>query len=207
MTADVIAPAGAPAGARPKATKGNPPLKVLVVSTSLVPGRRFPAPVTFANALVEQGMSVMFAAEVGPLRNDLSRAVHYVLVDNAEDAPVKTAHELSRLIRHHRPDVMHAHGARCAVVAALGIKACRSKCARVMTHYSPGLLRLPNWIKGPLLRHSADRYFAANEDLVQELEGLGVAVDRIRLEPIDDRHAAGLARASIAAYRELVGKA
>jgi hypothetical protein len=206
MTADVIAPTGAPAGARPKATKEKSPLKILVVSTSLIPGRRFPAPVTFANALVEQGMSVMFAAEVGPLRNDLSRAVHYLLVDNAEDAPVKTAHELSRLIRHHEPDVVHAHGVRCAVVAALGVKACRSKCARVMTHYSPGLLRFPNWIKGPLLRRTADRYFAGNEDLVQELEGLGVAADRIRLEPLDDRHAAGLARASIAAYRELVGK-
>jgi len=32
-----------------------------------------------------------------------------------------------------------------------------------------------------------------------------VAEDRIRLESIEDRHAAGFARASIAVYRELAG--
>jgi hypothetical protein len=207
MTPDVIVPTGTSTGARPKAARHDSPLKILIVSTSLVPGRRFPAPTTFANALVEQGMSVMFAAEVGTLRNELSRAVHYLRVDNAEDAPVKTAHELSRLIHHHEPDVVHAHGVRCAVVTALAVKACREKCARVMTLYSPALLRFPDWIKGPIVRHSADRFFAPSVELVQELKDLGVAEDRIRLESIEDRHAAGFARASIAVYRELVGAA
>jgi Glycosyltransferase Family 4 len=205
MSRDVIAPTGSASGARSRAAKHNPPLKILVVSTSLIPGRRFPAPVTFVNALAEQGMTVMFAAEVGPLRNHLTRAVHYLLVDTAEDAPIKTAHELSGLIRHHHPDVVHAHGVRCAMVAALAVKACRAQCGRVMTVYSPGLLRFPNWIKGPMLRRAADRYLAANEELAQELEELGVPAERIRLEPIDDRHAAGLARASIAIYRQLAG--
>lgn len=204
MSPDVIAPTGTTAGARPKAGKHDSLPKILIVSTSLLPGRRFPAPVTFANALVEQGMSVMLAAEVGPLRNDLSRAVHYFLIDNAEDAPVKTAHELSRIIRHYQPDVVHAHGVRCALVSALAIKACRARCARVMTVYSPGLLRFPDWIKGPVLRKAADRFLAANEVLATELESLGIAEDRIRIEPIDDRHAAGFARASIAVYRQLV---
>jgi hypothetical protein len=205
MSPDVIAPTGKAAGARPKAAKHDPPLKILVVSTSLIPGQRFPAPVTFANALVEQGMSVMFAAEVGTQRTELSRAVHYLLVDNAEEAPIKTAHELSVLIRHHQPDIVHAHGARCAVVSTLAVKASRARCARVMTHYTPGLKRFPNWIKGPVLRHAADRYFAASEELVAELEGLGIAGDRIRMESIDDRHAGGFARASIAIYRQLTG--
>ena len=98
--------------------------------------------------------------------------MHYVSVDNAEGAPVKTAHELSGLIRHHQPDVVHAHGVRCAVVTALAVKACRVKCGRVMTAYSPVLLRFPDWIKGPIIRRAADRYFAANEALARELEAL-----------------------------------
>jgi len=204
MSPDVIVPTGPSAGARPKAARHDSPLKILVVSTTLAPGRRFPAPITFANALVEQGMSVMLAAEVGTLRNDLSRAVHYLLVDNAEDAPVKTAHELSRIIRHHQPDVVHAHGVRCAVVSALAVKACRARCARIMTVYSPGLLRFPDWIKGPVIRKAADRFLADNDVLATELESLGIEGDRIRIEPVDDRHAAGFARASIAIYRQLV---
>jgi hypothetical protein len=185
--------------------KHDPSLRVLLVCTTLVPGRRFPAPVEFANALVEEGMSVLFAAAIGPMRTGLSRAVGYLLVDDAEEAPVKTAHELSRLVHHHQPDIVHAHGARCAVVSALAIRACRAKCARVMTHYSPGLRRFPNWIKGPVLRHCADRYFAGSEALATELEGLGVAADRIRLEPINESHASQFARDSIAVYRDLVG--
>jgi hypothetical protein len=185
--------------------KRDPPLKILVVTATLVPGRAFPAPVEFANALVTEGMSVMLAAAVGPLRTGLSRTVGYLLVDDAEQAPVKTAHELSRLVHHHQPDVVHAHGARCAVVSAVAIKACRAKCARVMTLYSPGLQRIPRWIKGPILRHCADRYFAASEALAGELESLGVSAERIRLEPVDERHASQFAHESVAVYRDIVG--
>jgi hypothetical protein len=185
--------------------KRDPPLKVLVVTASLVPGRRCPAPVEFANALVAEGMSVMFAAAVGPLRTGLSRMVGYLLVDDAEEAPVKTAHELSRLVRHHQPDVVHAHGARCAVVSAVAVKASRTKCVRVMTFYSLGLLRFPRWIKGPVLRHCADLYFAANEEIAGDLEGLGVPRERIRVEPVDEQHASQFAHDSVAAYRDLVG--
>jgi len=188
-----------------KSAQQSPPLKVLIVSASLEPGRRFPPPVDFANALVEQGMSVLFAAAVGPLRKGLSRAVGYLLIDDAESAPVKTAHELMRLIHHHKPDVVHAHGARCAMVTALAAKACRSKCARVMTHYSPGLKRFPRWVKSPVLRHVADHYFAACDALALELEGLGIAEDRIRVESIDDRNASKFALDSITVYQELVG--
>jgi hypothetical protein len=183
----------------------DPPLKILVVSASLVPGRRCPAPVEFANALAAEGMSVMFAAAVGPLRTGLARTVNYLLVDDAEEAPVKAAHELSRLVHQHQPDVVHAHGARCAVVTAVAIKASRSKCARVMTLYSPGLRRFPRWIKGPVLRRCADIYFTADADLAGELEGLGVARERIRLRPVDEQHAAQFAHDSVAVYRDLVG--
>lgn len=188
-----------------KSAPPSPPLKVLIVSTSLESGRRFPPPVDFANALVEQGMSVLFAAAVGPLRKGFSRTVGYLLIDDAENAPVKTAHELMRLIHHHKPDVVHAHGARCAVVSALAVKAGRSRCARVMTHYSPGLKRFPRWVKSPVLRHVADRYFAASDILALELEGLGIAEDRIRVESLDDRNASKFALDSITVYQELVG--
>jgi hypothetical protein len=127
------------------------------------------------------------------------------LIDNAESAPVKTAHELMRLIHHHKPDVVHAHGARCAMVTALAAKASRAKCARVMTHYSPGLKRLPRFVKSPVLRHVADRYFAASDALALELESLGIAGNRIRVESIDERHASKFASDSIAVYQELVG--
>lgn len=201
MTPDVVV-AGEKAPARISA-KPEPSLNILVVATTLVPGRPFPAPVDFTNQLVEAGMSVMFASAVGPLRPQLSRAVQYLLVDDAEEAPIKTAHELSRLIHHHQPDVVHAHGSRCAVVSALAVKACRSQCARVMTFYSPGLRRLPRWIKGPVMRQCADRYFAADETLARELAVMGVASERIHLEPMDDAHA--FARDSIAVYRNLTG--
>jgi hypothetical protein len=187
-----------------KSAQAPPPLKVLIVSSSLESGRRFPPPVDFANALVEQGMSVLFGAAVGPLRKGLSRTVGYLLIDDAESAPVKTAHELMRLIHHHKPDVVHAHGARCAMVTALAAKACRSKCARVMTFYSPGLRRFPRWIKSPVLRHVADHYFAANDALALELEGLGIAENRIQVEAIDEGHASKFALDSIVVYHELV---
>ncbi len=192
-----------PSSARRSATP-SPPLKVLIVSTSLEPGRQFPPPVDFANALVEQGMSVLFAAAVGPLRREFSRQVGYLLIDDAESAPVKAAHELMRLVHHHKPDVVHAHGARCAVVTALAVKASRSQCARVMTHCSPGLKRVPRWVKSPVLRHVADRYFAASDALALELEGLGIAENRIQVEAIDDSHASRFASDSIVVYRQLV---
>jgi len=187
-----------------KPAKHTPPLKVLIVSASLEPGHRFPPPVHFANALVEQGLSVLFAAAVGPLRKGFSKTVGYLLIDDAESAPTKTAHELMRLIHHHKPDVVHAHGARCAVVTALAVKASRSRCARVMTHHSPGLKRFPRFVKAPVLRHVADRYFAASDALALELEGLGIAGNRIRVESIDDRNASKFATDSIAVYHELV---
>jgi hypothetical protein len=179
-------------------------MRVLVISPTLEPGHRIVAPVEFANALVAEGMSVMFAAEVGPLRPGLSRSVGYFLTDNAEAAPVKTAHELSRLIRHHSPHVVHAHGARCALVAALAIKASRVHCARVMTHTAPQLRRIPRWLKAPMLSHCADRYFAVTDDLKAELESLGVPSDRILIESADAAHAARVAHDSIAVYRELL---
>ena len=187
-----------------KSAKQSPPLKVLIVSASLEPGRRFPPPVDFANALVEQGTSVLFAAAVGPLRKGFSKAVGYLLIDDAENAPAKTAHELMRLIHHHKPDVVHAHGARCAMVTALAAKACRARCARVMTHYSPGMKRFPRFIKAPVLSHVADHYFAATDALALELEGLGIAGNKIRVESIDDRNASQFASDSIAVYHELV---
>jgi len=202
MSPDVLV-TETPQTQRKSATEA-PPLKILVVSTTLESGRRFPAPVEFANALVEEGMSVLFAAAVGPLRKGLSRSVGYLMVDDAESAPVKTSHELMRLVHHHKPDVVHAHGARCAVVATLAVKACRSKCARVMTHYTPGLKRFPKWIKGPVLRGVADRFFVANESLAEELEGLGVPAACVQVEPVDERHASAFARHSIEVYRELV---
>ena len=181
----------------------SPPLKVLIVSPTLVPGSSVAPPVEFANTLVTLGHSVQFAAAVGPLRLGLMRAVNYLLTDDAEIAPIKTAHELSHLVRHHQPDVVHAHGARCGVVSALAIKASHHVCVRVMTFHSRQMRRFPRWLKGPMLRHSADCYFAANENLQAELERLGVASEKIRIESVDPADAARVARDSVAIYRNL----
>jgi hypothetical protein len=182
----------------------SPPLKVLVVCPTLEPGHRIPAPVEFANALVLEGAAVMFAAAVGPLRPHLARKVGYVLIDNAEQAPVKTAHELSAVIRHHHPDVVHAHGMRCALVTALAIKASRVHVARVMTHHTAQLRRMPGFLKGPFISHCADRFVAVSKALKEELESLGVPADRIRVDSGDVAHADRAARHSMAVYQELL---
>ncbi len=202
MTPDV-ATTDAHAPPRPAETKG-PPIRVLLISPTLETGQSVPAPVEFANALSAEGMSVMFAAAVGPLRPGLSRSVGYFLTDNADHAPVKTAHELSNLIRHHRPDVVHAHGARCALVTALAIRASRLRCARVMTHHTRQLRRLPRWIKAPMLARCADRFIASSDALKAELESLGVPSVRILIEPVDAAHAKQAARDSIVMYRDLL---
>ena len=64
--------------------------------------------------------------------------------------------------------------------------------------------RFPRFVKAPVLRHVADRYFAASDALALELEGLGIAGNRIRVESIDDRNASKFATDSIAVYHELV---
>jgi hypothetical protein len=184
--------------------KQGPPLKVLVFSPTLDPAHRIPPPVEFANALAAEGVSVWFAAAIGPLRTGLGRAIGYFMIDDANSAPVKTAHELMKLLRHHRPDVVHAHGARCAILSALAIKASHVKCARVMTHLVR-LRKLPVAIKGPVVKHCADRYFAATSQLKAELEALGVPEDRIVLEPAGETTATQFARDSIAVYRDLLG--
>jgi hypothetical protein len=198
-----VATIDAHAPPRPAGTGGSV-LRVLVISPTLETGHGVPAPVEFANALSAEGMSVMFAAAVGPLRPGLSRSVGYFLTDNADQAPVKTAHELSHLIRHHRPDVVHAHGARCALVTAVAIKASRLRCARVMTHHTRQLNRLPRWIKAPMLARCADRFVASSDALKAELESLGVPSTRILIEPVDAAHARTFARDSIAMYRDLL---
>lgn len=199
-TSDAHAPPSRPG-------KKTPAIRVLVISPTLEPGHRIPAPVEFVNALVAEGMSVMFAASVGPLRTGLSKKVGYLLIDNAEQAPVKTAHEISRVIRHHHPDVVHAHGARCALVTALAVKASRVPCARVMTHITPQLRRMPRFLKAPLLSHCADRFVAATNALKEELEALGVPADRIRVDSAHANHAEKAARHSVEIYRELLAPA
>jgi hypothetical protein len=198
MTVDVATtPAQTPT--RPS-EKERPPLKVLVLSPTLVPGSRTPAPVEFANALEVEGVSVMFAAAIGPLRTGLSRTIGYFMIDDADHAPIKTAHELTKILRHHPPDIVHAHGARSALVAALAIKASHVHCARVMSHLAR-LRRFPRLIKAPVITHCADRYFAAADALRSELEALGVPSERILSEPSDPGNAA---LESITVYRSLV---
>jgi hypothetical protein len=182
----------------------DPPVKVLLISPTLERDVKVPAPVEFANALATQGAAVLFAAAVGQLRLGLSRAVGYFMIDDANHAPVKTAHELSRLVRVHRPDVVHSHGTRCAMVAALAVKASHAKCARVMTHHSPASRRVPGWIKGPILKRCADRYFAVNDARRSELERLGIPAELILVEPAGAALVSEVARDSIEVYRRLM---
>jgi hypothetical protein len=202
MTPDLVKTDATAPPTRTSETQG-PPLKVLVFSPTLDPAHRIPAPVEFANALAAEGVSVWFAAAVGPLRTGLTRAVGYFMVDDANSAPVKTAHELMTLLRHHKPDVVHSHGARCAIVSALAVKASHVHCVRVMNHMNR-LRKLPKVVKAPILKHCADRYFAATSTLKAELESLGVPAERIFLEPAGETTATQFARDSIAVYRGLV---
>lgn len=203
MTSDEVMTDATAPPARPADSQG-PPLKVLLVCPTLEPGHRIQAPVEFANALKAEGVSVMFAAAIGTLRPGLLRTVAYCLIDNAEGAPVKAAHELSHLMRHHRPDVVHAHGMRCAVVTAVAASASRIHCARVMTHLTRQLRRMPRFIKAPMLRKCADRYFAVSDELKAELESLGVPSERIVVGALEPGDPQKLARASIAVYKELL---
>jgi len=158
---------------------------------------------------------VCFAAAIGPLRTTLDRRVAYLMTDDAGHAPIKTAHELSRYLRHHRPTVIHSHGAACAVVAAVAVKAGHASCLRVMTHHARGLRGVPRWIAGPIVRRCADHYLVVSPELKTDLEQLGVPGERISVvtSPADAGGQTGasepvngvqVALASVPVYRRLL---
>jgi hypothetical protein len=180
VTSDVITRDAPAPSAQPAAGEGFS-ARILVFSHTLVAAGAQMASIALANALAAGGHAVLFAADDGSQRNRLDRRVTYLPTDDARHAPVKTAHELSRYLRHRRPDVVHSFGARCALVAAIAVNASQAACIRVLTLESPCFRRTPRWIAGPLMQRCADHYFASDPDRRRELERLGVASERISL--------------------------
>jgi glycosyltransferase involved in cell wall biosynthesis len=189
--------------ARP-AARGGHPVKILVFNSSLRVGGAESMSIALANALAAEGHTVLFVADGGPLRANLDRRVTYLASDNANQAPVKTAHELSRFLSHHQPDIIHSHGATCAMVAAVAVRASHARCIRVLTHHSRVFRRAPRWISGPLMKRCADQYIAISRDKQADLERLGIAAERLALIPnfVDvDEIATKVANADRAAVR------
>jgi glycosyltransferase involved in cell wall biosynthesis len=182
VTTDVLTRDTPVAHPRPSA-RGDQPVKILVFNSSLRVGGAESMSIALANALAEEGLAVLFAADSGPLRTNLDRRVLYLATDNANQAPVKTAHEVSNYLRHHRPDIIHSHGATCAVVAALAVRASHAGCIRVLTHHSRVFRRAPRWISGPVMKRCADQYIAISRDKKKDLESLGITGERIALIP------------------------
>jgi glycosyltransferase involved in cell wall biosynthesis len=182
VTPDVLTRDAPASHARP-AARGDHPVKILVFNSSLQVGGAESMSIALANALADEGHAVLFVADGGPLRANLDRRVTYLASDNANSAPVKTAHELSRFLSHHRPDIIHSHGATCAMVAAVAVRASHARCIRVLTHHSRVFRRAPRWISGPLMKRCADHYIAISRDKQADLERLGIPAGRISLIP------------------------
>ena len=182
MTTELLTRDAPVTHARPS-TRGDRPVKILVFNSSLRVGGAESMSIALANALAAEGLEVLFAAAEGPLRANLDRRVTYLLTDNANQAMTKVAHELSRYLRHHRPDLIHSHGGTCALIAALAVKASHATCVRVLTHHSRVFRRAPRWISGPAMKRCADHFIAISSDKRADLERLGIIGERISLIP------------------------
>jgi len=151
----------------------------MICGDSLSAGDAEARAVALANALAGEGLTVLFAADDGPLRGALDARVKYLPIENVHHALTHAAHDLSYLLREQRPDVIHSYDDTCALAAALAVKASKVGCARVLTHDAPMLPRMPRFISGPIMRHCADRFVATSRDRLMVLKKLGVPGEKI----------------------------
>jgi hypothetical protein len=196
---------------------GASPVKVLICNGSLCAGDVESKAVALANALADEGLTVLFAADDGPLREKLDARVKYLPIENVHHALTHAAHDLSHLLREQRPDVIHSYDDTCALAAAIAVKASKVGCARVLTHDERVFRHVPSFISGPITRHCADRFIAASGDRLQDLKKLGVPGEKIlRIPRFPDPGATAsapsgeagdpraAARDTIQAYRDLL---
>jgi hypothetical protein len=193
-----LSPARQPAG-------GDRPLKILVFASSLEAGAGGSRPLEFANGLVAEGHAVLLAASLGALRVELEQRVAYLVTDDARHARVKVAHELSRYLRHHHPDVVHAFSTRCALVAAVAVNASHAPCIRVMTHDARVTGRRARWIARSFMKRCADHYFATDADRKRDLERFAIPEELTSLISCPDRDSTDAVLRAIAVYRNLLG--
>ncbi len=170
--------------AKPKRRFGaESPVKILVVNSSLRVGGAESMSIALANALAMEGLEVYFASAGGPLRDNLDKRVRYLPTDNPNHAPSRATHELLLYIKHHRFDVIHAHGGSCALTASIAAKASNAHPVRVLTHHSRVFRRAPRWLSGPVMKRCADHFIAISHDKQADLEALGIRTERISMIP------------------------
>lgn len=202
MTRDVLT-SDAPAAPPRPAARPDRPAKVLVLMRSFAADGSGSAPITLAGVLAARGHTVLVAAADGPLRSSLDGRVLFLVTDDAEHTTITAAHELSRYLRFHRPDVIHSYGASCAVAAAVAVKAGHAACVRVMTHHAPGVPRMPRWIAGLTLRRCSDHFLAMSSELEADLAALHVPAEKVTLVS-GSMGAATNVEATIEIYRTLM---
>jgi len=164
--------------------------------------------VALAGALANEGLDVHFASATGPLHANLDPRVTFHATDNPNHLPLRVAHTFSLLLREIRPDVVHSHGASCAMVASVARRASHVPAIRVLTHHSRIFRRAPRWIAGPIMARSADHYIAISRDKQADMESMGIPRAKISLIPngVDvDRVAARVAEIDRARVRRELG--
>ena len=139
--------------------------------------------VALANALAAEGLDVHVAGAVGPLRRNLGSRVTFHAIDNPNVFPLRVAHTLSLLLREIRPDVVHSHGATCAMVASAARKASKVPCVRVLTHHSRVFRRAPAWLAARIMARTADHYIAISKAKQEDMVARGIPREKTSLIP------------------------
>ncbi len=139
--------------------------------------------VALANALAAEGLDVHFAGAVGPLRRNLDPRVTFHALDNPNVFPLRVAHTLSLLLREIRPDIIHSHGALCAMVAAAARNASKVPSVRVLTHHSRVFRRAPGWLAARIMARTADHYVAISKDKQEDMVAHGIPREKTSLIP------------------------
>ena len=139
--------------------------------------------VALANALAAEGLDVHVAGAVGPLRRNLAPRVTYHALDNPNVFPLRVAHTLSLLLREIHPDIVHSHGATCAMVASAARKASKVPCVCVLTHHSRVFRRAPAWLAARIMARTADHYIAISKDKQEDMVARGIPREKTSLIP------------------------
>ena len=139
--------------------------------------------IALANALAREGIDVHFASASGPLRANLDKRIAFHRIDNPNVFPLRVAHTLSLLLREIRPDIIHSHGATCAMVASAARKASNVPCVRVLTHHSRVFRRAPGWLAARIMARTADHYIAISKDKQEDMVARGIPREQTSLIP------------------------
>lgn len=182
MTTDLVTSENITLKPKPPVGAGSP-VKVLIVSGSLRDSGAESMAVALANALDMEGLEVYFASASGATRDGLDRRIHFLPTDNSTSAPSRVTHELLLYIKHHRFNVIHAHGGSTALLVALAARASHVPSVRVLTHDTRVFRRAPRWVSAPVMNRCADHFVAINPDRQADLESLGIRSDRISVIP------------------------